>query len=182
MARSAKTAEAVQAWIVRQNSVACGAAAAIIVIGAPGAGAALVSIQRDKPLPIEQVLRDGPAHPSVLATSPGESVIAAIFDRTKIPCRRKCRPMFSKPPTKPRPIPTAANLAQPGARVVNIHYVLMQSYFEAKTADEARDLPGQERHPLHDRARRQRLASGFLPGDRPARLRPPQRHRIPRVS
>jgi len=37
----------------------------------------------------------------------------------------------------------AANLAQPGRRVVNMHYVLMQSYFEEKTAEEARDFLNQ---------------------------------------
>ena len=32
---------------------------------------------------------------------------------------------------------------QPGRRVVNMHYVLMQSYFEQKTAEEARDFLNQ---------------------------------------
>ena len=48
--------------------------------------------------------------------------------------------MFSKPTDKTGPIPAATSLAQPGARIVNIHYVLMQSYFEEKTADKARDF------------------------------------------
>ena len=71
IARSAKTAEAAKAWIVRQDSITCGAAAAIIVIGT----LALVRHWYNpvgRTIPIEQVLRDGPAHPTVLAVTATE--------------------------------------------------------------------------------------------------------------
>jgi hypothetical protein len=135
MARSAKTAEAVQAWIVRQDSIACGAAAAIIVIGT----LALVRhwySSTGPAIPIEQVLRDGPAHPSVLAVTATEA--QASPDQN--PLSPEMQADVQQANDKAAPSPMTANLAQPGARIVNMHYVLMQSYFEEKTADEARDF------------------------------------------
>jgi hypothetical protein len=41
--------------------------------------------------------------------------------------------------SKTPPSAMPGNLAEQGARVVNMHYILMQSYFEEKTAIEARD-------------------------------------------
>ena len=133
-ARSAKIAEGVRGWILRQNSIACGAVAATIVIG----GLALArhwyhpAVQA---APIEQVLRDGPAHPAVLAvpavaqSSPGQDSLSPEMQAD-----------VQQAGDKTIPSSAADNLAQPAARVVNLHYVLMQSYFEEKTADEARDF------------------------------------------
>jgi len=134
IARSAKTAEAAKAWVVRQDSVTCGAAVAIIVIGA-------LAMARHwynpvgRPIPIEQTLRDGPAHPSVLTVPVTEAPASQNQDSLS----PEMQADVQQADDKTAPSPTAANLAQPGARVVNMHYVLMQSYFEEKTADEARD-------------------------------------------
>jgi hypothetical protein len=128
----AGTARDIRIWMVRTNGIAPGAAAALVVI----AGMMLARhFMRpvDQASTIEQALRTGPAHPSVLAINTE-------------------RPAPSVPAVpSPEPAPDAvqasdsapANLAQPGQRVVNMHYVLMQSYFEEKTAEEARDFLNQ---------------------------------------
>jgi hypothetical protein len=134
ISRSAKTAEAARAWIVRQNSVAFGAAAAIVVIGT-------LALARHwhnpagQAIPIEQVLRDGPAHPTVLAVTATNAPASQNLDSLS----PEMQADVQQADDKTAPSPTTANLAQPGARIVNMHYVLMQSYFEEKTADEARD-------------------------------------------
>jgi hypothetical protein len=139
MARSAKTAEAVRAWIVRQNSIACGAAAAVIVIG----GLMLARYWHQpagQSVAIEQILRDGPAHPSVLAIAAPAQSVTPQFSTGSDALSPEMQADVQQANDKTGPIPAATSLAQPGARIVNIHYVLMQSYFEEKTADEARDF------------------------------------------
>ena len=134
-AASAKIAAAFRGWIVRQNSITCGVGAAMIAIG----GLALARHwyhPAGRTIPIEQVLRDGPAHPSVLAI--------ATTDARPSPDQNSLSPEMQadvqQANDKIAPNPPASNLAQPGARIVNLHYVLMQSYFEEKTAIEARDF------------------------------------------
>lgn len=134
MSRSAKTAEAAHAWILRQDSIACGAAVAVIVIGM----LALVRHWHNpvgQTIPIEQALRSGPAHPSVLAVPETQS--PSSQDQNSLSPEMQAD--VQQAADKTAPSPAAANLAQPGARIVNMHYVLMQSYFEEKTADQARD-------------------------------------------
>jgi hypothetical protein len=139
MARSAKTAETVRQWVTRQNSIACGAAAAVIIIG----GLALVRHWYQpvgQSIAIERVLRDGPAHPSVLAVSaPAQSIPTQVSPGPDA-LSPEMQADVQQANDKTGPVPAATSLAQPGARIVNIHYVLMQSYFEEKTATEARDF------------------------------------------
>jgi hypothetical protein len=138
LAKAAKIAGVVpivRAWIVRQNSIACGVAAAAIVIGA------LLGLRhwyRPAPQaqPIEEVLRNGPAHPAVLAIAP---------EAPSSPAPQTLSPEMQADVQQASdkiaaPIAPVSALAQPGARIINMHYVLMQSYFEEKTAIEARDF------------------------------------------
>ena len=138
-ARSAKIAESFRTWIVRQNSFVCGTVAAMIVIG----GLALARHwyrPADQAIPIEQALREGPAHPSVLAVAAPDQSTAAQSSPDQNSLSPEMQADVQQADDKTAPSPTATDLAQPGARIVNMHYVLMQSYFEEKTAIEARDF------------------------------------------
>ena len=134
MARSAKIAESTRAWLIRQDSIIFGATAAFIIISA------LLLVRHlyhptAQASPIEEVLHNGPAHPSVLAIhseaqSPPDSQALSpemLADVQQAGDKTTANPQIS-------------NLAKPGARIVNMHYVLMQSYFDEKTAREARDF------------------------------------------
>jgi len=132
--RAAKIAENARLWVLRQNSVACGAVAALVVIGALSTARHFYHASPEAK-PIEQVLRDGPAHPAVLSVS--NDTPPAAGDAALSP---EMQADVQQADAKIAPAPAVANLAQPGERVVNMHYVLMQSYFEEKTADEARDF------------------------------------------
>ena len=115
----------VRIWIARTNGIAPGAAAALVVIGALLLARHWIR-PADQSLAIERALAAGPAHPSVLA----------VNARRPVPAEASAQPAADV-------IPAPANLASPGQRVVNMHYVLMQSYFEQKTAEEARDFLNQ---------------------------------------
>jgi hypothetical protein len=82
---------------------------------------------------LAQALRNGPAHPNVLnvgadssASTPDASAEIELDER-------------QASDHQPADQAAVSNLAQPGQRIVNMNYVLMQSYFEEKTAEEARD-------------------------------------------
>jgi len=128
----ASTARDIRVWMVRTNGIAPGAAAALVVIAAMMLARHFMR-PVDQASTIEQALRAGPAHPSVLAINterPAPSVPA-------VPSPEAASDAIQASDAAP------ANLAQPGQRVVNMHYVLMQSYFEQKTAEEARDFLNQ---------------------------------------
>jgi hypothetical protein len=128
----AGAARDIRTWMVRTNGIAPGAAAALVVIGGMMLARHFMH-PVDQASPVELALRAGPAHPSVLAINaerPAPSVPAA-------PSPEAASDAIQAGDTAP------ANLAQPGQRVVNMHYVLMQSYFEEKTAEEARDFLNQ---------------------------------------
>ena len=128
----ASAARDLRIWMVRTNGIVPGAAAALVVIGGMMLARHFIH-PVDQASTIEQALRAGPAHPSVLAINaerPAPSVPA-------MPSPEAASDAIQAGDTAP------ANLAQPGQRVVNMHYVLMQSYFEEKTAEEARDFLNQ---------------------------------------
>jgi len=133
-ARSAKSAGILRAWIIRQNSAVFGALTAVLVIGL------LLTVRHlyhpaAQPIPIEQALRNGPPHPSVLAI-PSNVQVSPTPDSLSPEMLADVQQASSKTP----PSAVTSNLlAQPGARIVNMHYVLMQSYFEEKDAIDARD-------------------------------------------
>jgi len=134
MARSAKIAESVRAWLIRRDSIIFGAAAAAIIIFA-----LLIVRHLYHPTlqaaPIEQVLLNGPVHPSVLhiqAETQSASASPSLSPEMLADVEQAGDKISATPP--------ASSLAQPGARIVNMHYVLMQSYFEEKTAKDARDF------------------------------------------
>jgi hypothetical protein len=129
------------AWLARIHGVATGAMAAAIVIGgvvlarhfmSPKLGAGSVEAQ----------IEAGPVHPEVLAVTPrgmqlpqetysGQTSSGGLSPEMQADVAQASRTASET---------EGANLAQPGERVVNLHYVLMQSYFDEKTAEEARDF------------------------------------------
>jgi hypothetical protein len=134
-AQSAKTAASFRHWVVRQNSAVCGVTAAIIVIG----GLLLARHwyhPTNQAIPIEQVIRSQPPHPSVLAVS--TSQMRSSADPNSLSPEMQADVQQAN--DKITPTLASSSLAQSGARIVNMHYVLMQSYFEEKTAIEARDF------------------------------------------
>jgi hypothetical protein len=135
MARSAKIAEAARAWIIRQDSIIFGAAAALIIISALLLVRRLYHPTAALASPIEEVLRNGSAHPSVLAVHS-----EAQSSPESQPLSPEMLADVQQAGDKTTATPETSNLAKPGARIVNMHYVLMQSYFEEKTAKDARDF------------------------------------------
>jgi len=128
----ANLARNIRIWMIRTNGIAPGAAAALVVI----AGMMLARHfmhPADQASTIEQALRAGPAHPSVLAINTERPAPPISAVPSPEPASDAVQASDAAPP----------NLAQPGQRVVNMHYVLMQSYFEEKTAEEARDFLNQ---------------------------------------
>jgi hypothetical protein len=131
-ARLAGAARDIRIWMAAANGIVPGAAAALVMIGAMMLARHFIH-PVDRASAIEQALRAGPAHPSVLAINterPTPSIPA-------VPSPEAASNAMQASDTAP------ANLALPGQRVVNMHYVLMQSYFEEKTAEEARDFLNQ---------------------------------------
>jgi hypothetical protein len=123
-------------WISRSNGVIPGIGAAAVVIFA------MLSARHffhpGSPIPaIEDAIRAEPPHPAVLTVGSSRTESQLQNPPTLSP-----EMMADEQQASQKTGPTAAqsNLAQPGQRVVNMHYVLMQSYFEEKTAQEARDF------------------------------------------
>jgi hypothetical protein len=138
-AKAAGLAEAARIWVLGQNSVVCGVAVALVMIGGLTTARELYH-RRPAVKPIEVSLREGPAHPAVLnvaSESPGAAMQGngPMESQLSPEMQADVRQAGDKVAAQ-----AAANLAQPGQRVVNMHYVLMQSYFEEKTAIEARDF------------------------------------------
>jgi hypothetical protein len=120
-------------WISRSNGIVPGAAAAAIVILVMLAARHWIHPAAAEPS-IDEALRAGPPHPEVLVISTPTAQPRAISN--------PATPTPSLSPEMAADEQQAAqqivpNLAKPGARIVNLHYVLMQSYFEQKTAQEA---------------------------------------------
>lgn len=137
--RSAKFAQAAQGWIVRQNSIVCGAAAAVVMI----AGLMLARHghhSAPQAASVEEVLRDGPPHPAVLAVADVGHVSQAQPSTVSQTLSPEMQMDVQQAAEKTGPDAASSVLAKPGARIVNMQYVLMQSYFEEKTAIEARDF------------------------------------------
>jgi hypothetical protein len=119
-------ADAARQWIGRQNGAIAGTAVALAVIGAMllarhfSARPAVLNVS------IEQTLRDGPAHPAVLTGPVNVPKVGVTALSPEL-----AADVIQAGANAPDPI------AKPGARIVNMHYVLIQSYFEEKTANEA---------------------------------------------
>ena len=131
--RRSALANTTRLWISRTNGVAPGVGAALIVIFVMLAARHWFH-PASPALTIEDALRSGPPHPDVLVITP------PVTATNTIP---------AAPPTISPEIALdeqqasqkiVSTLAEPGKRVVNMHYVLMQSYFEEKTAEQARDF------------------------------------------
>jgi hypothetical protein len=142
LARSAKIADAARQWALRQNSVACGVLVALLVIGTLGLARHFYH-PAAQAATIEQTLRDGPAHPAVLAVmSQAQTADAGTSAQADMPdaLSPEMQADVQQAAATVAPQPPVNDIAKPGARIVNLHYVLMQSYFEEKTADDARDF------------------------------------------
>lgn len=114
-------------WIIRHSGTVCGATAALAVIGAM----LLARHHSARPAPgwvVEQNLRNGPAHPAVLV-GPGDKPTAPVGDLSP--------EMAADVMQAGDKVLEPDTVAKPGARIVNMHYVLIQSYFEEKTANDA---------------------------------------------
>jgi hypothetical protein len=119
----------IRLWISRTNGVLPGVAAAALVIAAMLA--ARHYFRPTPPIPtMEEAIRSEPPHPAVLNVTP-------IVSQPQNPPAMSPEMLADEQQASQKTVP---NVAQPGQRVVNLHYVLMQSYFEEKTAHEARDF------------------------------------------
>ncbi|HEX4054408.1 MAG TPA: hypothetical protein VHX86_09090 [Tepidisphaeraceae bacterium] len=120
-------------WIISQLGAVCGIAVALAVIGAMLL--ARHHFARQAPVwVVEQNLRNGPPHPAVLLV-PSDKPIAPAGDLSP--------EMAADVMQAGEKVPESDPIAKPGARIVNMHYVLVQSYFDEKTANEARDFLNQ---------------------------------------
>jgi hypothetical protein len=144
-ARTMAIVEIPRQWIIRQDSVISGAVVAFAVIG-------LVLLVRhltprhDSAVAIERQLRAGPAHPAVLlvptnpppasSNQPSPEFAADVIQASQHVAQSSDGNIAPKNIAQP-------NIAQPGQRIVNMHYVLVQSYFDEKTANQARDFLNQ---------------------------------------
>jgi hypothetical protein len=127
--RYTNSVNAIRLWVSRTNGVLPGVGAAALVIAAMLA--ARHFFHPAPPVPtMEEAIRSEPPRPAVL------NVIPPISQPQNPPVLSP--EMMADEQQASQKI--ASNLAQPGQRVVNMHYVLMQSYFEEKTAQEARDF------------------------------------------
>jgi hypothetical protein len=125
-ARLTAWARIAQSWAARQNSVVMGAVVALLVIGA-------VLLARHRIHPVTDTasrttLVQGPAHPSVLAI-PTSNAQAQVETSGLSP--EMAADIVQAAPQ------AAVSMAQPGGRIVNMHYILIQSYLDEKTADAA---------------------------------------------
>ncbi len=117
-------------WMDRQLGALIGSGAAVAVIGAMLL-ARHFSTRPAPSLSIEQQLRNGPAHPAVLL-APGENTAGSAFS-----------PELAADVIQAKAGVVPDAVAKPGARIVNVHYLLIQSYADERTADEARDFLNQ---------------------------------------
>jgi hypothetical protein len=133
-ARLVTAAETARRWLDRQLGALIGGGTAVAVIGAM----LLVrhfSNRTGQNLTIEQQLHEGPAHPAVLAT-PDEKPLngtSALSPELAADVVQAKADSAAKPDA----------VASPTTRIVNMHYVLVQSYGDEATAKEARDFLGQ---------------------------------------
>jgi hypothetical protein len=121
--------QGVRGWVDRQMGALIGGGSAVLVISAM----ILVrhfSLRQGQNLSIEQQLLAGPAHPAVLvgpeqkaAGDPASPELAADVVQAK-----------------PGAVASSDGVAKPGGRIVNMHYMLFQSYGDEATAKEARDF------------------------------------------
>jgi hypothetical protein len=121
--------QGVRGWVDRQMGALIGGGSAVVVISAMIL-ARHFSTRTAQNLSIEQQLQAGPAHPAVLV-GPDEK---AVFNTSS--------PELAADVVQAKP-GAAANsdgVAKPGARIVNMHYMLFQSYGDEATAKEARDF------------------------------------------
>jgi hypothetical protein len=133
-ARLAIAAETARRWLDRQLGAIIGGGTAVAVISAM----LLVrhfSNRQAQNLSLEQQLRDGPAHPAVLAavgekSQGGTSALSPELAADVVQAKADA---VAKPDA----------VVKPAARIVNMHYVLIQSYGDEATAKEARDFLGQ---------------------------------------
>ncbi len=132
------------AWLARIHGVATGAMAAGIVIGGVVLGRHYMA-PRLNAGSVEAAIEAGPVHPDVLAVTPRSMQLPQETYSGQTPSGGTS-PELQEDVAQASQTASeteGANLAQPGERVVNMHYVLMQSYFDEKTAEEARDFLNQ---------------------------------------
>jgi len=129
-------AQSAKVFAARQRNVLAGTAAALVVIG--GILLARHSLHHSAlTASIGQTLQNGPAHPSVLNVSADNTA-----DNTLSP-EMAADVMQASDTSAPAPVAPDAIPQVQGQRVVNLNYVLVQSYFDEKTAIEARDFLNQ---------------------------------------
>ncbi len=121
--------QGVRGWVDRQMGALIGGGSAVLVISAM----ILVrhfSLRQGQNLSIEQQLLAGPTHPAVLVgpeeKATGDSASPELAADVV--------------QAKPGAVANPNGVAKPGARIVNMHYVLFQSYGDEATAKEARDF------------------------------------------
>jgi len=138
-ARCSAAMRAGMGWLARIHGVATGAMAAGVVIGGVFLARHFMS-PRLSAGPVEAQIETGPVHPEVLAVTPRSMQLPQeTYSGGMSPEMQADAAQASQTASETE----GANLAQPGERVVNLHYVLMQSYFDQKTAEEARDFLNQ---------------------------------------
>jgi hypothetical protein len=131
--RAGVIAASARTWMDRQLGALIGGGAAVLVI----CGMLLarhLSNRHGGDLSIEQALRDGPAHPAVLV-GPAEN-----SDEKPAGADASDSPELAADVIQAKGAAAAEPVAKPGARIVNLHYVLIQSYPEERMAVEARDF------------------------------------------
>jgi len=135
--QAAALVERTKSTAVEYQSVLTGTAAALVMIGA-------VLVVRHLVHPpaqagsIAQILQNGPAHPSVLnvpADKSSDNTLSPEMAADVMQASDTGGPVTAPVPAEPA--------AAPGQRIVNLNYVLVQSYFDEKTAIEARDFLNQ---------------------------------------
>lgn len=135
------TAAYLRLWITRSNGVLPGMAAAAILILVMLAARHWIHPATPE-TSLEEALRAGPPHPNVLVlSSPAAQSHSEPTPTALTPAPQLSPEMAADEEQAAQQV--VPNLAKPGQRIVNMHYVLMQSYFEEKTAQEARDFLNQ---------------------------------------
>jgi hypothetical protein len=138
-ATSSAAMRAGMAWLARIHGVATGAMAAGIVIGGVVLARHFVS-PKSGAVSVEAGIEAGPVHPEVLAVTPRSmQAPQQTYSGGMSPEMQADVAQASQTAGQTE----GPNVAQPGQRVVNMHYVLMQSYWDQKTAVEARDFLNQ---------------------------------------
>jgi hypothetical protein len=138
--RAADLANSARLWITRSNGVAPGAAVASIVIVVMLAARHWLhpATPADS---VADALRAQPPHPNVLIVAPQSPATGLETPASLSPeMAADVQAAGQQPDAQPAAERTISTLAAPGKRIVNMHYVLMQSYFEQKTAQDACDF------------------------------------------